>query len=158
MAKLSDLGRIVTQALQSKDVLEAAGEIAIERIPKRTRLGKGVKENLGVTHTLPQLTERTVKIRQKLKKRGALLGPGATPKKSAINRTGEALNSIGFTVKTGELDIHLDPSQQAKVDDLIRINPNYSFMKLSKAEFSAMLKAINNRINRILSRINITDL
>lgn len=158
MAKLSDLPKIVAEALQSEEILDRAGKVATAAIPKRTRLGKGVKENLGPTHKLPKLRETTVNIRKKLKKEGGLTGPGATPGKSAINRTGEALNSIDYSVKGGELNIFLDSSQEKKVDDLIAIDNNYSFMKLSRAEFRAVLKTINERLDRIIKKIRFTDL
>jgi len=158
MSKLSDLPKLIEELLKSKIILEKAGQIAVERIPKRTRLGNGVRENLGDSHKLPPLKESTVKIRKDLQKQGRLTGPLATPKKSGINRTGKALNSIKAISQPGHLEITLDKSQQAKVDDLIKINPDYSFMKLSKPEFKAVFKAITDQIDRIVKRIRFTDL
>lgn len=158
MAKLSDLPRIVRQILESEVILEDAAKEIKASIPKRTRLGKGVKENLGSTHTLPELKTKTRNTRAGLKKRGLLTGPGATPAKSGVNRSGATLESLDVKVSKGQIDVELSPEQQKKYTQLLKIDGDYQFMRLSAAEFKRVLKRMTNRVNRILRRISITDL
>lgn len=158
-AKLSDIGRIIEQALKSKTVLEAGGKSATRAIKKRTRLGKGVKENLGPSHKLPQLKTKTVTNRKLLKKKGELTGVGATPAKSAVNRSGEMIDSVNFGVGRGKLEIKLKGSkQEMKAQNLLKISSDYAFMNLSKAEFNRMIKSMSGAITQILKRINFNKL
>lgn len=158
-AKLSDIGKIITNALKSKTVLEVGGEIATESIKKRTRLGSGVKENLGPSHKLPKLKSKTVTNRKLLKEKGMLTGPNATPGKSGLNASGELLNNVEYNVGKGQLQIRLaDPVQREKATNLIKIDPNFVFMNLSKPEFNRMLKAMSQKISEILSKIKFDKL
>jgi hypothetical protein len=158
MAKVSDIPRIVKRLLE-REVILKEGAKAIERaIPRRTRLGKGVKENLGPTHKLPSLRESTVSIRKKLKKTGGLTGPGATPKKSGFNRTGDSLNNLKVEVSRGKIEVSLAPADQDKLIDALQIDPDYQFMRLSRAEFRRMLIAMTKRIEQALKKICFTEL
>lgn len=58
-AKLSDIGKIIAQALKSKPVLEEAAKVAVESIQLRTRIGKGVLEPEGDATPLPALATKT---------------------------------------------------------------------------------------------------
>lgn len=158
-AKLSDIGKIIEQALKSKRVLEAGGEEAVESIKKRTRLGKGVKENLGGSHKLPRLTTKTVTNRKLLKKKGELTGFGASPTKSAINRSGDTIDNVRFGVGKGKMVIDLKSNKAKTVaQNLLKIDPNYAFMNLSKAEFNRMIKKMSSVITEILKGIKFDKL
>jgi len=158
MAKLTDITSIIRKAIESKRVLEAAATVAIRSIPKRTRLGKGVQNNLGPTHKLPNLKTKTVKNRSRLKKLGQLSGQGATPKKSGLNKSGDMLDSLTSNVGRGKVEIKLEPNQQDKANALLKIDPKYQFMRLSAAEFKRVLKAMTKQIEQALSRVKFTDL
>lgn len=159
MAKLSDIGKIVTQALQSNTALNNAGKSMKRAITKRTRLGYGVSENGADRHKLPNLSPKTVENRKRLKKAGKLTGPKATPGKSGLNRTGEMLESIKYASGKGKLEIRLgDAKQEQKAQDLVDLNPNYEFMNLSKPEIVRMIKAMTGTILGILKKIKFTDL
>lgn len=153
-AKFSDIGKIIAQAVGSKKVLEEAANILLESIPKRTRLGKGVKDAEGPTHQLPLLKQKTKYNRKLLAKDGKLTGPGATPAKSGLNKSGDLLNNLTSVVKKGEFDIKLkDTKEESKANYLLKIDPNYSFMNVSKAEMNRVIKAMSATITEILSRI-----
>jgi len=158
VAKLSDIGRLISQALKSNKILDAGGKAAVRAIPKRTRLGKGVRENLGQTHKLPALKTKTVKNRTRLKKTGKLTGKGATPKKSGLNSSGKMLDSLKYGVGRGTLEIKLEKDQERKATALTKVNNDFVFMNLSAAEFKRVLKAMTKQIEQALKKVKFTDL
>jgi hypothetical protein len=106
-ASLKDIGKIIAQALQSVPVLTEGGKAAVEAVQLRTRLGRGVQEEEGASQPLPKLKPKTKKNRKRLAKEGKLTGLGATPGKSNLTRTGQLLESLGFRVGKGHLEINL---------------------------------------------------
>jgi hypothetical protein len=158
MAKLTDLPRLIKQALEREAFLEAGAKEIKKIIPKRTRAGDGVQQNLGSSHLLPRLTENTIKRREKLSKNGKLSGAGATPAKSNFTRSGDSLANIETKVSKGKIDVNLNEKDQHKLQDALQINPRYQFMRLSKVEFNQVLDAITDKLSKALSKVNITDL
>lgn len=159
MAKLSDLPKIVEQALNSRKILDAVGRSVSTDLVKRTKVGKGVKENFDPPHKLPELKDNTVKTRRSLRKSGRLTGKGATPKKSNVTRSGEMLDSVTYGVGRGQVEIKLQGrEQEKKATRLLAVSPDYQFMRVSKQEFNRAVKLASKFIGQILSKINITDL
>lgn len=152
MAKLSDIDKFIKKKLESKEILETIGEIAVESIKKRTRLGRGVKENGGASHKLPILKEKTVTNRKALKRSGQLTGKGATPRKSGLNQTGELLDSIDYKVKSKSVEISVGNDQERKAENVLSISPNFSFMKLSKAELNRVFKEVSQVLGKLFSK------
>lgn len=152
--KLSDISRLIKKALTSKEVLEVGAKVAVESIPLRTRLGKGVNEPEGSTHLLPALKEKTKRNRRYLKSSGKLTGPGATPAKSGLNASGDLLTDMKYEIKSDSFDIKLaDVKQEEKLKNLLKINKNFQFLNLSRAEVNRMIKAMSVEINKVLANI-----
>lgn len=158
MAKLSDISKIIEDAFNSQEITEAIGKAASRAIVTRTRTGRGVSANLETSKPLPRLKENTKRVRRYLKKKGELTGPGATPGKSALNRSGKLLESVNYVAKPGEVVISVSASQAKKVEYLININSDYRFMNLSKAEFNRAVKAASGVLKSILSRLTFNNL
>ncbi len=158
-AKLKDLGKILRSALTSKRLLEAVGKSATRSIKKRTRVGKGVKENLDGPHKLPQLKSKTVSVRKSLKRSGRLSGKAASPTKSNVTRSGDMVDSIEFAVGKSKIEIKLGSSEQeTKAERLLDINSDYQFMRISKQEFKRAVQSATKLLEQILKRINFTEL
>lgn len=154
-AKLSDIGDIILDALNSKEVLQAGADVALEAIPKRTRLGKGVVEAEGAATNLPQLKDKTKYNRGQLKKTGKLTGPGATPAKSGLNATGAMLSGMTAKIAGDNFTINLaDDQQEKKAEYLIQQNRGFTFMNISNAELNRVVKAMSDAVAKILSRID----
>lgn len=158
MAKLSDIKDLIDNALKSKIVLEAGAEAAIRAIPTRTRLGKGVSDNLGPTNPLPALKNKTVRNRTRLKKIGQLTGPGATPKKSGLNKSGTLLDSLEVKIKPDGFEITVPPQEEKKVQALLKIDSKFQFMRLSAAEFNRVVTAMTKQVEQVIKKIKFTDL
>lgn len=158
-AKFSDIGKIIAQALQSKPVLEEGAKVIVEAVPLRTRLGKGVKEAEGPALPLPKLKTKTKSNRKLLAEKGELTGPGATPAKSGLNRTGDMLSGLKAIIKNGKFEIRLkDKQQEIKAGHVLKNNPDFAFMNISKAEMNRMIKAMSVKITEILSKIKFDSL
>lgn len=150
---ITDLDKIIKKALEvatSKETLNKLGENLVDRIKKRTRLGNGVKENEGGSHKLPSLKPKTVTRRKQLKKAGDLTGPRATPAKSGVNRSGQMLESMDHKVSSSTIEIGLDQEGTRKATDLIKQNPDFTFMNVSKAEVAGLADILENEITKKL--------
>jgi hypothetical protein len=159
-AKLGDIDKIVKQALESKQVLDAIGKSIAESIPKRTRLGRGVQENDGPAVPLKKLQPKTKTNRKLLKEKGELKSELTSPAKSNLTQTGQMLESIVHKVPTkGKLTIEFDnPEAREKAFNVQRNNKGFSFFKVSKAELNRALKEATNVITQILSKIKFDKL
>lgn len=158
-AKLGDIGKIIAKALQSKAVLEEAGKVAVESIPLRTRLGRGVKEPEGPSIPLPKLKPKTKSNRKYLQEKGKLTGPNATPAKSGLNASGKLLTDMKYMVGRGKVEVRLANSEQEnKLKNLLKIDPGFQFMNLSSAEVNRMIKAMSVKVTEILNKIKFDSL
>lgn len=158
MSSLSDIDKIIRQALSTAAVKDAIGKSATRQIKTRTRTGKGVEKNLEKSQKLPGLKPKTKTRRRQLKRAGGLTGRGATPAKSNLTRSGKLVDSVQYERTADGVEIKLDRSQEEKAQALIQINRGYTFMKLSKAEFNRVVKAVQGTVNGILNRINFNKL
>ena len=159
MAKLSDLPKIVEKAIRSKTVLEAVGKSIERSVRRRTKTGKGVRNNLDSPHPLPRLKEKTVANRKQLKRKGKLTGQGATPRKSNLTQTGKMLDNIESIPFRGGVEIRLkDRSERNKAADLQKLDRDYTFMRVSKQEFTRAVSSATSLIAQILRRIRFDDI
>jgi hypothetical protein len=158
--KLSDIGKIIAKALQSKTVLDAAGASIAESIIKRTRLGRGVDIELGPSKPLKKLASKTVSNRKRLKEEGKLTGPNATPGKSGLNQSGDMLDSISYRVPTkGKLEIiFTDSEQQKKAKWIQEKDPRFNFFNVSKAEMNRAIREMSEAVTFILEKIKFDKL
>lgn len=181
-AKLKDLPKIIEQALKSKPVLNAAGKSAVRAIQKRTRVGKGVADNLQPPQKLPPLSKTTKKIRNYLKKQGKLNGLGATPGKSNLTRTGQLISDItfkiiqragtiiiGFKTKRSQ-DIANELADRGVVEQVVigrkKISKTKRFFSRSKKKTTATKKTVrseykfmnlsNNEFKRVVTAMSKT--
>lgn len=157
MADLDDIAKLVSLAIEEvtkKENLEEAAIVAIERIKKRTRLGKGVTKPLAEATPLKKLEPSTVRVRKSLKSQGKLTGPGAKPSKSGINRTGKTLDGIFASAKTGQVEIELRPESQRVAEELLKIDSQrFQFMNLSKAEVKVMIEILQEKVQKLDKRL-----
>jgi hypothetical protein len=137
---VDELARIIVQAATGKETMDKVGKEAISRIQKRTRIGKTPQGG-------PQkaLKESTVERRARLSKAGGLTGPGARPKKSAVNRTGEMLNDLTYNAQDGKLEVGFATSRQGDKSDKLH-GMGFSFMDLSKAEIKGLTDIISRAV------------
>lgn len=147
--------RDIDQLVKSKTFKVRMSKSLINRIRRRTRLGKGVKEarsGFSKAHDLPRLKKQTVARRKRLKRAGGLTGPGATPGKSGLNRSGKLLNNMHYKIKREYLLLSLDKRGKVIADDLIEKNPDWEFFNLSQAEFNFLRSEIQREVNKLLKR------
>lgn len=149
--KLGKIPLIVNSLIEEvnkKENLKEAADSAIEQMKKRTRLGKGVKEPEGSTTPLKKLEKSTVEVRKSLKSQGKLTGPGATPAKSGVNRTGKTLESLNSKALDGHVTIQLDQEGERVAADLINIDKDFTFMNLSKVEVKTMTEVLEKAVEK----------
>lgn len=152
--KIQFIVETAIKEVEKKDNLKEAADVAIERMKKRTRLGKGVLKPEGQATSLKPLEPSTVNIRKTLKKAGRLTGPGATPSKSGVNRTGATLESLHSVAKDGAVAIELDADGTKVAEDLIKIDKQrFTFMNLSKAEVKAMTDVLEEKVQKLDSKL-----
>jgi hypothetical protein len=148
--RISKLAQEAIDAATSKETLTSLGNALADKVKNRTRLGRGVKKDGAASHALPKLKEKTVVNRKRLKERGKLTGPGATPAKSGINRTGTTLESMTSKVTQNSIEIKLDSSGERVTKELIGLSDEFTFMNLSKPEIKFAESFIENAINKVL--------
>lgn len=157
MAKLQDLGKIVLSAINSKAVLSVAGEEAVRSIQTRTRTGKGVTEANGSPTKLPKLKPKTVANRRSAKNTGKATSEFFSPKKSNLTLTGQMIESVSHKAINGEVSIILNNDEaKRKAGEVLKVDPRYEFMNLSKAEVTRMVRVITAEVTAILRKINFT--
>ena len=151
----SKLPKIISETID-KSLLDDIGNTSVSRIRKRTRSGRGVKENDGPTHKLPALKPKTVKERSRLKGKGQLTGPGATPGRSGVNRSGKTLNEMNYSVvNRSEVEIKLSPTGVKRAQTVAEVNPDYEFMNLSKSEIKALVKIVEEKVIQVINKLKL---
>lgn len=151
---IKKIPKIITETVD-KELMNDLGKESVERITRRTRVGKGVRKNEGPTHKLPKLKNRTVKERQRLKNKGELTGPGATPGRSGVNRTGKTLNEMEYVAGNSEVEIKLSKEGQRRARNIVKIDPDYEFMNLSKSEVKSLVKIIEEKVIQVIKKLNL---
>jgi len=159
LADLNDLRGFMVdlnQTINSPRFLKQICQALIKRIRVRTRLGKGAKPPEGdrypTAHKLPKLKDKTILRRKRMKRAGKLTGPGARPPKSGINRTGGTLNQIHIAASGREVSLRLGQKGKRIAIELAKINPDFEFFNLSKAEFNFLRDEIQKEVDKILKR------
>jgi hypothetical protein len=150
---LGDISKLAKKAVdeaKSEKTLKKLATDLVERVQKRTRLGRGVKKEEGPTHVLPRLKNKTINERKRLRRQGDLTGPGATPTKSGINRSGDTLESMHAEVDKGKIEIKLDAKGTKVARELETLDEGFTFMNLSSAEVKSAISFIERIINNVL--------
>ena len=145
------LDKVFTEVTSQKNMREF-GEYAVDRIVKRTRLGKGVDERGGDPKPLKALSESYKKKRRTSEELSSTTRPG----KSNLTFTGQLLDSIKvITIKAGSV---LISATGRRKDGLTNkeltgyVSEDRPFLNLSKPELNGLSKLIRERIESILKR------
>jgi hypothetical protein len=155
---LEDIKGLLLEAIdivQDKKTLEEAGKELVPEIQKRVRIGKGVNKPEGSPTALKPLEPKTKLIRKDLKRKGLLSGPGATPAKSGVNRTGKTLEGMHAEAKDGELEIKLTGDGQRVALELAKIDSQrFTFMNLSKGETKRLVDFLEDKVKSLSKKLN----
>jgi len=106
----------------SKKNMAKYGNSLADDIKKRTRLGKGVKENFGKTHKLKPLTSNDYVEQRYDDKEAGRLSPYTSPERSNLTRTGQLLDSIrSKVISDNKFEIYVKDSRRdgVKNSDII---------------------------------------
>ncbi len=150
--QIARLLRTVKRAVTDRKIYKRIGKMAKEIVTERTRRGFGVTEALGKKKRLPKLRPSTKSIRRSLKSTGGLTGPGATPNKSAFNRTGKTLDEIKVVPKADGVELKLSKHGINAVRDTEKINKDYNFMNLSRSEAKEIKKSLEKELRAKLKK------
>ncbi len=96
-AYIGKIQKAVDEA-SNKNVLQAVGTEAIKIIVKRTRLGYGVAENLGVKERLKSMRPHSESYQLWRKKNRGKLSPMTTPTRQNLTMSGDMLNNMTLRV------------------------------------------------------------
>ena len=88
--KIDNKFKKIFRDLVSSSSMKVLGELGVERIRKRTQLGKGVSFDGGPESKLQDIADSTIKKRKKTKKKGKL-SKNTSPKRSNLTETGQML-------------------------------------------------------------------
>ena len=155
--KLSDLPTIIEGAIDTvltSRFNKLVGTKVKDLIVKRTRLGRGVDKDGDSALPLKALKKQTKLRRSRLKKHGKLTGTGATPAKSAVNRSGSLLNTL--EVKANKTSFTIKPSFENQNKAEFLDDKGFKFLNASKAEINFVEKELTKEIEKqIIRNINI---
>ena len=136
----SKIQRLLKEA-KSQKVIEPVAEEMIKLIVKRTRLGYGVKKELGTRQLLKKLSPRYVAARARSRR----LSSTTAPRKSNLTFTGQMLESVSV-IKSQNGKIVIGPTgyrDDGKRNEKIaehQANQGRTFMNLSQLEFNQILR------------------
>jgi hypothetical protein len=165
LSKLREKLKEIVSELEKPQNMRDIGEYAVDRIVKRTRLGRGVSET-GQSQALKPLsksykdqragriafftTPEGVKVPYKPNKPPKLSG-NTTPGKSNLTFTDQMLNSIKVvSATTGKVNIA--PTGNRKSSDLTNkevadfVSVERRFLDLSKAELAGLQRYIADKV------------
>lgn len=150
--KLEEMAKQITLPKNTRQ-LEVIGQLAVDLIVKRTRLGFGVKKNGGKRFRLASLTEGYVKQRKK-----GGLSSFTRPKKSNLTRTGQMLESVKI-LKLSRGVITVGPQgkrNDGKSNDDIAIwnakRKGRSFIYISDNEYNQLRRAYRKMFGDLLKK------
>lgn len=104
-AYIGKIQQVVDEAANNKDVLKALGSEAILLIVKRTRLGYGVADNLGVKERLQAMRPHSESYQMWRKKNRGKLSPMTTPTRQNLTMSGAMLNNM--TMRVGQKSVFI---------------------------------------------------
>lgn len=110
---IGNLQKAVNEASKNKNVLQTVGIEAIKLIVKRTRLGYGVSENLGVKERLKAMKPHSESYQIWRKKNAKKLSSMTTPTRQNLTMSGDMLNNMTLDVKNTSVFISTKYAQRA---------------------------------------------
>ena len=137
--------------------LREIGDFALERIVKRTKLGKGVSQSGGSASPLKSLAASYKKARKRLKDSGDLSGD-TSPGKSNLTRTGQMLDAgqvTGVSRDKVTLGFRGKRNESTLTNDAVAgyVSRDRPFFNLSKAEENAVSGEIERRLQEKLKKL-----
>lgn len=144
-----NLEHLIENTVNSQ-LIQKLGELAIEQIRNRTRLGYGVAELGGPQQKLASLAKNTVVNRKAAKQEGKLSGK-TSPKKSNLTHTGELLDSIKFICNGRSLEVYIAGERNRKVAEFVA-DQGRPFFTLSKSEVSRLVDVIQQAIDTYIKK------
>lgn len=151
-SKFKAIANSITEPKNSRQLAEL-GQIAVDLIVKRTRLGYGVAKNGGKRFKLAALSDAYVKQRKKDR-----LSKFARPKKSNLTKTGQMLESVKvLKVSRGVITVGPQGVRRDGIsnDDLAIWNAKRkgrSFIYLSDNEFNQLRRAYRKMFGDLLRK------
>ena len=146
------LGGVLAQA-KNRQQMKSIAEFSINLIVKRTRLGYGVRENLGQRSPLRRLSAPYIKARRGF----GGLAESTTPGKSNLTRTGQLLSSMqiistrpGLTV-IGPRGLRRDGKRNEKIAEY-QADQGRMFNKLSLNEYNQILRYYRKTFGDLLRK------
>lgn len=150
--KLEEMSKQITLPKNARE-LQVIGQLAVDLIVKRTRLGYGVKKNGGKRFRLEPLTEGYVEQRKK-----GGLSQYTGPKKSNLTRTGQMLESVKI-IRLSRGVITVGPQGRrgdGKSNDDIAIwnakRKGRSFVFISDNEYNQLRRAYRKMFGDLLKK------
>lgn len=137
----------------AKKEMQALGEFTLSIIVKRTRLGYGVKTNLGAKKRLLPLSDRYKKFRRTFTN----LSDTTAPSKSNLTLTGQMLESMSVErVEPGSLVIRPTGSGRGRPSNIkiaqYQAEQGRIFNNLSKLEYQQVLRYYRKRFGDLLGK------
>ena len=154
MGKINDIIAKVKQTVSSlgkRSIMKQIGRDLTKEIVRRTRLGRGVKEQGSGTVPLKPLAASYKKQRQRLRRRSTLSSK-TTPAKSNLTKTGEMLDDMTFTTRPKEVEIFFRSQESRRKAQIVQ-DQGREFMKLSKKEITDIAKIIEAQLKKALSKL-----
>lgn len=148
MPKPLDLQKIInelTEAVIDKELKTLIGEYVVERIRKRTRLGKGVEEFRASPQTLKKLSANYIKQRKKSK-----LSSDTTPARSNLTKTGKMLNDLIFRIQGDSIIVEFKTKASARKAGFV--SEDRPFLTLSEPEYQGLVKLVRREVLKKLRR------
>lgn len=144
-----DLEHLIQNTV-NRQLIQKLGEMAVEQIRNRTRLGYGVPDLGAPQQKLQPLKDSTISNRKRSKGRGTLSGK-TSPKKSNLTHTGELLDSIRFVGQDNRLEIYIAGERNRSVAEFVA-DQGRPFFTLSKSEVSRLVDVIQQAIDTYLKK------
>jgi hypothetical protein len=150
------LEKTVAESIK-KAALVDVGVFARDLIVKRTRLGYGVEKDLGSKKRLAKLSPNYIKRRKMFES----LSENTRPSRSNLTLTGQMLDSIISTAKTGIIEIKPtgrrdDGKRNADIaqynEDGGRGSPKRIFMRISQLEFKQIVRFYRKTFGDLLRK------
>lgn len=147
MSKVLDLTKIVddlVEQITSRELKKIIGEYIVERIQRRTRLGKGVQEFKGQPEKLKPLSKSYIKKRIK----DSNLSSKTTPKRSNLTRTGQMLDDLTFKIQGDKIEVGFKSRKSALKAGYV--SDDRPFLTLSKPEYEGLERIVRDYVKKAL--------
>jgi hypothetical protein len=125
------------------NLMRRLGQLAVDMVRQRTRLGYGVESFGGPQQKLKPLAPRTVDNRRKKQLHG-----DTSPRKSNLTATGELLDSIDFRISGGKIEVFITGPRNQKITEYV--SEERPFFALTKPQVSRLADLIEEAIRNYL--------